>query len=150
MSLWCRWWIYTFTTHEIQWLVVSAEVPLCCATPCQRELNPSHGPQSTTAQPASSGGTHGYIFSTCRSSLKRLLALKRDSLIVEYAFCFTLKTPGLTLAIPLFSKQPSHGKAGNGRGTAGFPRQALTRLPRAPGPFVQWYQAQGGILECPV
>lgn len=137
---------------------MSAEVPFCVVlTPCQGELNSFHGPQSTTAQPGFRGGTHGYVFSTC-SSLKRQLALKRDSLIVEYAFCFTLKTPELILTIPLFSKQLSHGKAGKAEEQLAPPDRHCPPSPgnrhspkatRAPGAFGQCSQRQGEILGCP-
>lgn len=125
----------------------------------QRELHSSHGPQSSTAQPGSRGHTHGYTLSTCRSSLKRQLALLKG--ILDCGICFLLhfKNTWAHFSNSTLSKQLSHGKAGNGRGTAGSTRQALSRLSRewaqpqatrVPGAFEQCPQGQGGILRCPV
>lgn len=134
---------------------MSAGVPLCAVTPCQRELHSFHGPQSSTAQPGSQGHTHGYIVSTCRSSLKRQLALLKGIL----AFCFTLKTPGLILAIPLFlsnfpmekQEMAEEQLAPPDRHCPGSPGNGHSpKATRAPGAFEQCPQGQGGILRCPV
>ena len=61
-------------------------------------ITSSYRLQFIKASPVFNGSTHMLKISTCRNTLlKKQLALKRDSLTVEYAFCFSLKTPWVTI-----------------------------------------------------